>query len=138
MRVLQFAFAEGSRNPYLPHHHEPDSVVYTGTHDNDTTLGWWSTATDHERAHVKAYLGTDGREVHWDLIRAALASVADTAIVPLQDVLVPVASTAPAGRRRRPLGVALRLASRSPGMRNGWRNSCACGRDGTADAVVAT
>src|SRR5205085_1585661 len=42
MRVLQFAFAEGSRNPYLPHHHEPDSVVYTGTHDNDTTLGWWA------------------------------------------------------------------------------------------------
>jgi 4-alpha-glucanotransferase len=87
MRILHFAFAEGSRNPYLPHHHEPDSVVYTGTHDNDTTLGWWSQASEHERAHVRAYLGTDGREIHWDLIRAALASVADTAIVPLQDVL---------------------------------------------------
>ena len=87
MRVLQFAFAEGSRNPYLPHHHEPDSVVYTGTHDNDTTLGWWAAASEHERAHALAYLGSDGREIHWDLIRAALASVADTAIVPLQDVL---------------------------------------------------
>ena len=87
MRILHFAFAEGSRNPYLPHHHEPDSVVYTGTHDNDTTLGWWAEASEHERAHARAYLGTDASEIHWDLIRAALASVADTAIVPLQDVL---------------------------------------------------
>jgi 4-alpha-glucanotransferase len=88
MRVLHFAFAEGtSRNLYLPHHHEPDSVVYTGTHDNDTTLGWWAQAGEAERQHVRDYLGTDGREIHWDLIRAALASVADTAIVPLQDVL---------------------------------------------------
>jgi 4-alpha-glucanotransferase len=87
MRILHFAFAEGSRNPYLPHHHEPDSVVYTGTHDNDTTLGWWAEASEHERSHARAYLGTDAREIHWDLIRAALASVADTAIVPLQDVL---------------------------------------------------
>jgi len=87
MRILHFAFAEDSRNPYLPHHHEPDSVIYTGTHDNDTTLGWWAQASEHERAHVRAYLGTDGHEIHWDLIRAALASVADTAIVPLQDVL---------------------------------------------------
>jgi 4-alpha-glucanotransferase len=87
MRVLQFAFAEDSRNPYLPHHHEPDSVVYTGTHDNDTVLGWWASASEHERAHASAYLCTDGSEIHWDLIRAALASVADTAIVPMQDVL---------------------------------------------------
>src|SRR5207237_7140173 len=87
MRILQFAFAEGSRNPYLPHRHEPDSVVYTGTHDNDTTVGWWSQLSEHERAHVRAYLGTDGQEIHWDLIRAALGSVADTPIVPLQDVL---------------------------------------------------
>jgi 4-alpha-glucanotransferase len=88
MRVLHFAFAEGSsRNLYLPHHHEPDSVVYTGTHDNDTTLGWWTQASDAERDHVRAYLGIDGQEIHWDLIRTALASVADTAIVPMQDVL---------------------------------------------------
>lgn len=87
MRVLQFAFAEGNRNPYLPHHHEPDSVVYTGTHDNDTARGWWASASEHERTHASAYLATDGHEIHWDLIRAALASVADTAIVPMQDVL---------------------------------------------------
>ena len=87
MRVLHFAFADDSSNRYLPHHHEPDSVIYTGTHDNDTTLGWWLAATDHERAQVRAYLATVGKEIHWDLIRAACASVADTAIVPLQDVL---------------------------------------------------
>jgi 4-alpha-glucanotransferase len=62
-------------------------VIYPGTHDNDTTRGWWASATEHERAHARAYLGTDGREIHWDLIRAAWASVADTAIVALQDVL---------------------------------------------------
>ena len=88
MRVLHFAFGGDSRNVYLPHHHEPDSVVYTGTHDNDTTLGWWAAA---QRARARARAAptwrSDGREIHWDLIRAACASVADTAIVPLQDVL---------------------------------------------------
>ena len=87
MRILHFAFGDDHRNAYLPHHHEPDSVVYTGTHDNDTTLGWWAAASAHEREHALAYLGSDGREIHWDLIRAACASVADTAIIPLQDVL---------------------------------------------------
>ncbi len=53
------------RNVYLPHNHEPDSVVYTGTHDNDTTLGWWAGASDHERIHAMAYLACDGREMHW-------------------------------------------------------------------------
>ena len=87
MRILHFAFGGGSDNLYLPHHHEPDSVVYTGTHDNDTTLGWWAAAKEHERAHARAYLGVEGNEIHWDLIRAACASVADTAIIPMQDVL---------------------------------------------------
>lgn len=87
MRILHFAFGGGSGNAYLPHHHEPDSVVYTGTHDNDTTLGWWRSASEHEKAHALAYLGSDGDEIHWDLIRAACASVADTAIIPMQDVL---------------------------------------------------
>jgi 4-alpha-glucanotransferase len=62
-------------------------VVYAGTHDNDTTLGWWSSAPEHERAHVRALLGTDGHEIHWDFIRAAMGSVADTAVHPMQDVL---------------------------------------------------
>ncbi len=87
MRILHFAFGDDHKNIYLPHHHEPDSVVYTGTHDNDTTLGWWASAGDHERAQALAYLASDGTEIHWDLIRAACASVADTAIIPLQDVL---------------------------------------------------
>jgi 4-alpha-glucanotransferase len=87
MCVLHFAFGDNSGNLYLPHHHERDSVVYTGTHDNDTTLGWWKTASEHERTHALAYLGCDEAEIHWELIRAACASVADTAIIPLQDVL---------------------------------------------------
>jgi 4-alpha-glucanotransferase len=99
MAILQFAFG---RDPeaaqFQPHNYPRNRVVYTGTHDNDTTMGWWtssgqadSTRTDddvreeHERA--LAYLDAEGREVHWAFIRAALASVADTAIVPLQDVL---------------------------------------------------
>jgi 4-alpha-glucanotransferase len=88
MRVLQFAFGSGSGNAYLPHNHEAASVVYTGTHDNDTTRGWWGGgATEAERHHLREMLATDGREIHWDLIRAALSSVADTAIVPMPDVL---------------------------------------------------
>jgi len=87
MRILQFAFDGGSGNHFLPHNHASDTVVYTGTHDNDTTIGWWDKATPREREHVARYLGTDGREIHWDLIRAACASVADMAILPMQDVL---------------------------------------------------
>jgi 4-alpha-glucanotransferase len=87
MRILQFAFDAGNGNHFLPHHHERDTVVYTGTHDNDTTLGWWSQASTHEREHAKTYLRTDGQEIHWDLIRAACASVADMTVHPMQDVL---------------------------------------------------
>jgi len=87
MRILQFAFDGGSGNAYLPHNHDVDSVVYTGTHDNDTTIGWWASLTDAQRARVRDYLGTDGSEIHWDLIRAASASVADTVVHPMQDVL---------------------------------------------------
>ncbi|MEO8123818.1 MAG: 4-alpha-glucanotransferase [Burkholderiales bacterium] len=87
MLVLQFAFDGKSDNLYLPHNHRVDSVVYTGTHDNDTTAGWWQQASPTERAHACAYLDTDGAQIHWTLIRAALASVAATAIIPLQDVL---------------------------------------------------
>ncbi len=87
MRILQFAFGGGAGNKFLPHHHTHDAVVYTGTHDNDTTLGWWDSATEAERGHARDYLGVDGHDIHWDLLRAACASVADTAIHPLQDVL---------------------------------------------------
>ena len=87
MRILQFAFGDDASNRFLPHHHEPDTVVYTGTHDNDTVAGWWATATDHERHFARGYLGTDGHDMPWTLIRAAMASVADTAVHPMQDVL---------------------------------------------------
>ena len=87
MRILQFAFNGGSDNTYLPHNHDHDSVVYTGTHDNDTTQGWWTAASPTEQQHVRDVLATDATEIHWDLIRCACASVADTALYPLQDVL---------------------------------------------------
>ncbi len=99
MSILQFAFGDdGSANDFQPHTYPHDRVVYTGTHDNDTTVGWWnsepggdSTRTqemiDAERAFACRYLGTDGKEIHWVLIRAVLASVADTALIPMQDLL---------------------------------------------------
>jgi 4-alpha-glucanotransferase len=87
MRILQFAFGSGSDNAFLPHNFEADTVVYSGTHDNDTSVGWWHSAKPEERRHAAAYLNSDGSEIHWDLIRAACASVADTAVHPMQDVL---------------------------------------------------
>ena len=87
MRILQFAFAGDASDRFLPHNHDPDTVVYTGTHDNDTSAGWWATATDHERHMARGYLATDGHDMAWTLIRAAMASVADTAVHPMQDVL---------------------------------------------------
>ncbi len=87
MRILQFAFGESARHPFLPHNHRPRSVVYTATHDNDTTLGWWLSTSERERDHVRRYLGVSGHDIVWDLIRAAFASVSQTAIIPLQDVL---------------------------------------------------
>ena len=87
MRVLQFAFADDAENPFLPHNYVHNSVVYTGTHDNDSSLSWFAQAHERERRFVRTYLNTDGREIHWDLIHAASQSVADLAIYPLQDVL---------------------------------------------------
>ncbi len=87
MKVLQFAFGGGADNLYLPHNHVAKSVVYTGTHDNDTTRGYWSAAPEHVKDHVRRYFATDGRDIAWTLTRAAMLSVADLAIVPMQDVL---------------------------------------------------
>jgi 4-alpha-glucanotransferase len=87
MKVLQFAFSGDPDQPYLPHNFERNCVVYTGTHDNDTTLGWFSTAGEEERIALRRYLGGRGDELSWELIRLALMSVAHTAIFPLQDVL---------------------------------------------------
>ena len=87
MRVLQFGFAADAADLNLPHNLPEDCVVYTGTHDNDTSLGWFAKASNHERDFVRTYLKTDGHEMGWDLIHAASMSTARYAIYPLQDVL---------------------------------------------------
>jgi 4-alpha-glucanotransferase len=87
MKVLQFAFDSGPGNAYLPHNYDPATVVYTGTHDNQTTIGWFRSLPESVRANVQRYLGRDGSDIAWDLIRTAWESVADRAIAPLQDVM---------------------------------------------------
>jgi len=98
MRVLQFAFGDSSGDIHKPHNYPRNCVVYTGTHDNNTTLGWFrgedigaTTQSRKERNRetrlALKYLGTNGREINWDFIRLALISVADTAIIPLPDIL---------------------------------------------------
>ena len=87
MAVLQFAFSPSPRSTFVPYLLRHNTVVYTGTHDNNTTLGWYlGDASEAEKDYVRRYLGTDGHEIHWDLIRLALSSVADLAVVPHQDV----------------------------------------------------
>jgi 4-alpha-glucanotransferase len=88
MKVLQFAFGSDTNNPFLPFNHVRNCVVYTGTHDNDTTMGWFKQLSDYEREALLNYLGCTGPHgIHWDLIRLALSSVGSLAIVPLQDIL---------------------------------------------------
>lgn len=87
MKILQFAFGEDNRNPYLPHNYEANCVVYTGTHDNDTTRGWYASATPEIRAHVDRYIHAHSESICWALIRLALSSVARLAIIPAQDIL---------------------------------------------------
>jgi 4-alpha-glucanotransferase len=87
MRVLQFAFGEGAQSPHLPIYHVRNSIVYTGTHDNDTTVGWYQKASEREKDMFRRYTASDGSFCHYHMMRAAYASVADLAIVPIQDVL---------------------------------------------------
>ncbi len=87
MAVLQFAFGDVGAHAYLPHRLGTNRVVYTGTHDNDTTLGWWSTLGEKERAAVLALVGPCKDGPNWGLIRLAQSSPARFAVVPLQDVL---------------------------------------------------
>jgi 4-alpha-glucanotransferase len=87
MRVLQFGFDGDPANPHLPHQHEVDSVVYTGTHDNDTTHGWYEGLTPFARDLVRRYLGRSDGEVVDALRRSALASVGRLAVLPAQDLL---------------------------------------------------
>jgi len=87
MKVLQFAFSGEPSNPYLPFHHDRDSLVYTGTHDNDTTLGWYLSLDDETRHYVDDYLGDPKEKMPWPLVRCALGSRSHLAILPMQDLL---------------------------------------------------
>jgi 4-alpha-glucanotransferase len=87
MKILQFAFDGAPDNPYLPHNHEVRGVVYTGTHDNNTSMGWYQDLSDEQRNYVRHYLGGSGEPMPGLLVRTALASVARLAVIPMQDVL---------------------------------------------------
>lgn len=88
MKILQFAFSSDASDKFLPHNYTPNFVVYTGTHDNDTSVGWYHhSATEYERDHFRRYLRTDGHDPSWSLLDAAFRSVASMALVPLQDLL---------------------------------------------------
>ncbi len=87
MKIVQFAFDSGASNAYLIHNHQKNSVVYSGTHDNDTTVGWYHSLSDPQRKRVDHYVGGTGGDTVECLLRLVLMSVADTAIIPLQDLL---------------------------------------------------
>jgi 4-alpha-glucanotransferase len=88
MKVLQFGFSSRGAHIHLPHRFVTNTVAYTGTHDNDTTRGWWQNgATETEKDAVRNYLGVTGNDVVWPLIRATASSVADLALYPVQDIL---------------------------------------------------
>jgi len=88
MKVLQFGFDVCAANTHLPHNYGTSNiVVYTGTHDNDTSAGWYAAADEAARDQLRRYLNVDGENAAWDLIRLAFLSVANIAIIPIQDVL---------------------------------------------------
>ena len=87
MKILQFAFENPNENLFLPHNHIRNCVCYTGTHDNDTTLGWYKNAYEASRDKLRRYYSTDGKDICWIMIRACFGSVANMAIVPMQDIL---------------------------------------------------
>jgi len=87
MAVLQFAFGGDAKNPYLPHNLRANGVIYPGTHDNDTAIGWYALADERTRDHVRRYLRVSGNEICWDLIRTAYSAVSRIAVVPMQDIL---------------------------------------------------
>ena len=87
MRITQFAFTGDPKEPFLPHNHEQNSVVYTGTHDNDTSRGWYERVSEQEKSFYRRYLNRDGSQVAWDFIRTTWSSVAVFALAPMQDFL---------------------------------------------------
>ncbi|NMB90628.1 MAG: 4-alpha-glucanotransferase [Chloroflexi bacterium] len=87
MKIFQFAFSTDADDPFLPHNYVPNCVAYTGTHDNDTALGWYRSAPESERDFCRRYLARSGEDISWDMIRAVWSSVAGMALAPMQDVL---------------------------------------------------
>jgi len=87
MKILQFAFDSDSTNSFLPHNYPQNCVTYTGTHDNDTTIGWYTSAPGVEQHRAREYTRSDGSNIQWELIRLGMFSVADQAIFPLQDFM---------------------------------------------------
>ncbi|MFH1161587.1 MAG: 4-alpha-glucanotransferase [bacterium] len=87
MKVLEFAFDSEEANDYLPYNYTRNCIVYTGTHDNDTVQGWFEEASEEDRDYLLAFVNTAGDQIHWDMIRLAWSSVANLAIVPMQDLL---------------------------------------------------
>jgi 4-alpha-glucanotransferase len=87
MKILQFAFSKEASDPFLPHNYSNACVAYTGTHDNDTAIGWYKTATEHEKDFIRRYLACSGDDVSWDMIRSIWSSVADIVLTPMQDLL---------------------------------------------------
>ena len=87
MKIIQFAFDSDSTNAFLPHNYSQNCVTYSGTHDNDTSIGWYNQAPEEEKHHARVYSKSDGREINWDFIRLGMYSVADQAIFPLQDFM---------------------------------------------------
>jgi 4-alpha-glucanotransferase len=87
MRILQYGFSGDFENRDLPRNYIENSVAYTGTHDNDTVVGWFEKANEGERKFCMDYLKSDGSEINWDFVRAVWQSKSDTAIAPMQDLL---------------------------------------------------
>ncbi len=87
MKIIQFAFTNTAKDPFLPHNHRRNCVVYPGTHDNDTCWGWFKTAPEVEKEYFLRYANSDGKNIHWDFIRLAMSSVADMSIYALQDIM---------------------------------------------------
>jgi 4-alpha-glucanotransferase len=87
MKIIQFAFDSDSSNSFLPHNYSQNSVVYSGTHDNDTTVGWYNTTNTGEQHRARTYTRSSGEDIHWEFIRLGMLSVSDQAIFPLQDFM---------------------------------------------------
>lgn len=143
MVVLQFAWGGGPANVHLPHQHYPNCFCYSGTHDNETTVGWWQNTQEGDREYLKFYLKTDGNDIAWVMINAAMQSVANSAVLVMQDVMrldnsarmnTPGKAAGNWGWRMGDSGVFERLANEAVALRRlaGLANRLAPGAEFTA------